>query len=74
MPLTAQALLPLKIADHEVRYCNTFLNIFPVIKDVAAASVTAKRIFFVGHVTFLFINIAMHCTKNTNNNAKQMYW
>ena len=55
-------LLLLKIADQEVRHCNTFGNVFPVIKDVAAGSVAAKRVYFVERVTFLFINIAMHCT------------
>ena len=70
MPLAAQALLPLKVADQEIQYCNTFLNVFPVIKDVVAGSVTAKRVFFVGRVTCLFINIAMHCTTNTDINTK----
>ena len=70
MPLAAQVLLPLKIADQKVLYCNTFLNVFLVIQDVAAGSVTTKRVFFMGRVTFLFINIAMHCTTNTDNNAK----
>ena len=43
-------LLLLKVADQEVRHCNTFGNVFPVIKDVAAGSVTAKRVFFLERV------------------------